>query len=184
MSTARTITKYKFAGFGGQGVLFIGKVLAQAGMLAKQQVTWIPAYGPEMRGGTANCSVIISSKKIGSPTVGKPNVAIVMNEASYLKFIDTVVPGGTLYVNSSLIPELPGRVDIRIVRVPVNEIAHEMGDEKVANIVMLGVMQAMIPAVPDDILEKVLLQLAGKKPALAEQNMRALKAGKEYAMNL
>jgi len=184
MSSAKTITKYKFAGFGGQGVLFIGKVLAQAGMIAKQQVTWIPAYGPEMRGGTANCSVIISNKKIGSPTVGKPDVAIVMNEASYLKFIDTVVPGGTLYVNSSLIPQLQGREDIRIVPVPVNEIAHEMGDEKVANIVMLGVMQAMIPAVPDDILENVLLELAGKKPALAELNMRALKAGKEYAMNL
>jgi len=184
MSSAKTITKYKFAGFGGQGVLFIGKVLAQAGMIAKQQVTWIPAYGPEMRGGTANYSVIISNKKIGSPTVGKPDVAIVMNEASYLKFIDTVVPGGTLYVNSSLIPQLQGREDIRIVRVPVNEIAHEMGDEKVANIVMLGVMQAMIPAVPDDILENVLLELAGKKPALAELNMRALKAGKEYAMNL
>ena len=184
MSSAKTITKYKFAGFGGQGVLFIGKVLAQAGMIAKQQVTWIPAYGPEMRGGTANCSVIISNKKIGSPTVGKPDVAIVMNEASYLKFIDTVVPGGTLYVNSSLIPELQGRADIRIVPVPVNEIAHEMGDEKVANIVMLGVMQAMIPAVPDDILENVLLELAGKKPALAELNMRALKAGKEYAVNL
>ena len=184
MSSVKTMTKYKFAGFGGQGVLFIGKVLAQAGMIAKQQVSWIPAYGPEMRGGTANCSVIISNKKIGSPTVGKPDIAIVMNEASYLKFIDTVVPGGTLYVNSSLILELPERADISIVRVPVKEIAHEMGDEKVANIVMLGVMQAMIPSVPDEILEKVLLELAGKKPALAKLNMRALKAGKEFAKNL
>ena len=182
MSSA--MTKYKFAGFGGQGVLFIGKVLAQAGMIGKQQVTWIPAYGPEMRGGTANCSVIISSKRIGSPTVGKPDIAIVMNEASYHKFIDNVVPGGTLYVNSSLVPELLGREDIRIVRVPVNEIAHEMGEEKVANIVMLGVMQAITPSVPDDILENVLMELAGKKPALAELNMRALKAGKEYAQNL
>ncbi|HZK53527.1 MAG TPA: 2-oxoacid:acceptor oxidoreductase family protein [Desulfosporosinus sp.] len=184
MSLTKTMTKYKFAGFGGQGVLFIGKVLAQAGMIAKYQVTWIPAYGPEMRGGTANCSIIISNKKIGSPTVGKPDIAIVMNEASYLKFVDTVVPGGTLYVNSSLIPELPGRADIRIVRVPVNEIAHEMGDEKVANIVMLGVMQAMIPFVPDDILEKVLMEFAGKKPALAQLNMRALKAGHEYGEKL
>ncbi len=182
MSSA--MTKYKFAGFGGQGVLFIGKVLAQAGMIGKQQVTWIPAYGPEMRGGTANCSVIISSKRIGSPTVGKPDIAIVMNEASYHKFIDSVVPGGTIYVNSSLVPELPGREDIRIVRVPVNEIAHEMGEEKVANIVMLGVMQAITPSVSDDILENVLMELAGKKPALAELNMRALKAGKEYAQNL
>jgi len=182
MSSA--MTKYKFAGFGGQGVLFIGKVMAQAGMIGKQQVTWIPAYGPEMRGGTANCSVIISSKRIGSPTVGKPDIAIVMNEASYHKFIDSVVPGGTLYVNSSLVPELPGREDIRIVRVPVNEIAHELGEEKVANIVMLGVMQAITPSVPDDTLENVLMKLAGKKPALAELNMRALNAGKEYAKTL
>ena len=184
MTSAISMTKYKFAGFGGQGVLFIGKVLAQAGMIGKKQVTWIPAYGPEMRGGTANCSVIISSKKIGSPTVGKPDIAIVMNEASYYKFIDSVVPGGTLYVNSSLIPELPGREDIRILRVPVNEIAHEMGEEKVANIVMLGVMQAITPSGPDDLQESVLMELAGKKPALAELNMRALNAGKEYAKNL
>jgi len=182
MSSA--MTKYKFAGFGGQGVLFIGKVLAQAGMIGQQKVTWFPAYGPEMRGGTANCSVIISSKRIGSPTVGKPDVAIVMNEASYHKFVDSVVPGGTLYINSSLIPELPGREDIRIVRVPVNKIAHEMGDEKVANIVMLGVMQTITPTGPDDLLESVLMKLAGKKPALAELNMRALNAGKEYAKNL
>lgn len=182
MSSA--MTKYKFAGFGGQGVLFIGKVMAQAGMLNKQQVTWIPAYGPEMRGGTANCSVIISSKRIGSPTVGKPDIALVMNEASYHKFIDSVVPGGTLYVNSSLVPVHPGREDIRIVRVPVNEIAHEMGEEKVANIVMLGVMQALTSSVPDDTLESVLMELAGKKPALADLNMRALSAGREYAKTL
>lgn len=178
------IIKYKFAGFGGQGVLFIGKVLAQAGMIGQQQVTWFPAYGPEMRGGTANCSVVISNKRIGSPTVGKPDIAVVMNEASYHKFVDSVVPGGTLYVNSSMIPELPGREDIRFVRVPVNEIAHELGEAKVANIVMLGVMQALTPGVADDILEKALLELAGKKPELAELNSRALNAGREYAKNL
>ena len=178
------MTKYKFAGFGGQGVLFIGKVMAQAGMLGKQQVTWFPAYGPEMRGGTANCSVIISTKRIGSPTVGKPDIALVMNEASYHKFVDSVVPGGTLYVNSSMVPELPVREDIRVVRVPVNEIAHEIGEEKVANIVMLGVMQAITPSLPDDVLEKALIELAGKKPELAALNARALNAGREFAKNL
>ncbi|EGW39671.1 2-oxoacid:acceptor oxidoreductase family protein [Desulfosporosinus sp. OT] len=178
------LTKYKFAGFGGQGVLFIGKVMAQAGMLSKQQVTWFPAYGPEMRGGTANCSVVISTKRIGSPTVGKPDIAIVMNEASYHKFVDSVVPGGTLYVNSSMVPELRSREDIRFVRVPVNEIAHEIGEAKVANIVMLGAMQAITPSVADDMLEKALMELAGKKPELAELNARALNAGKEFAKNL
>ncbi|MDQ7093501.1 2-oxoacid:acceptor oxidoreductase family protein [Desulfosporosinus sp. PR] len=181
MSSA--VSKYLFAGFGGQGVLFIGKVMAQAGMLAKRQVTWIPAYGPEMRGGTANCSVIISDKRIGSPTVGKPDIALVMNEASYHKFLASVVPGGTLYVNSSMVPELPGREDIRIVRVPVNDIAHEMGEAKVANIVMLGVIQVITPTVEDDILIKALMELAGKKPELAELNAKALKTGVEYAKN-
>lgn len=179
-----SIAKYIFAGFGGQGVLFIGKVMAQAGMIGKQQVTWIPAYGPEMRGGTANCSVIISNKRIGSPTVAKPDIALVMNAASYDKFNQSVVPGGTLYVNSSMVPELPGREDIRIVRVPVNDIAHEIGEAKVANIVMLGVIQAISPTVSDDVLEKALMELAGKKPELAELNIRALNAGKEYAKNL
>lgn len=174
-------TKYKFAGLGGQGVLVIGKVIAQAGMEAEKQVTWIPAYGPEMRGGTANCSVVISDRRIGSPMVDKPDVAIVMNEASYHKFIGSLVAGGTFYVNASLIPELPGRDDIRIVRVPVNEIAHELGEDKVANIVMLGVMQALTPTGPDDILENVLMELAGKKPELAELNIKALKAGQEFA---
>ena len=176
--------KYKFAGLGGQGVLMSGKIIAQAGMEADKQVTWIPAYGPEMRGGTANCSVVVSDKRIGSPMVGKPDVAVVMNEASYQKFIGSVVPGGTLYVNSSLIPELPGREDIRIVRVPVNEIAHELGSDKAANVVMLGAVQALTPTGDDDILENVLRGIAGDTPELAEMNIKALQAGKEFARNL
>ncbi len=178
------ITKYILAGFGGQGVLFVGKAIAQAGMQANKKVTWIPSYGPEMRGGTANCSVIISDKKIGSPTVAKPDVAVVMNTASYEKFLSRVIPGGTLYVNSSIIPELPAREDIRVVRVPVNEIAHELGNAKVANIVMLGVVQALTPSVADKVMDNALRELAGKKPALTELNGKALAAGKQYARNL
>lgn len=174
--------RYIFAGFGGQGVLFIGKVLAQAGMMAGRQVTWIPSYGPEMRGGTANCSVIISEKKIGSPTVGKPDIAIVMNEASYKKFLPAVRPGGTLYVNSSLVQTAEGRVDIRIVPVPANEIAHELGQDGVANIVMLGALQALTPAVSDEILLQTLGELAGKNPERLEMNQRALAAGREFAL--
>lgn len=176
--------RYILAGFGGQGVLFIGKVLAQAGVTAKKQVTWIPSYGPEMRGGTANCSVIISDKKIGSPTVAKADVCLCMNTASYEKFLSSVVAGGTLYVNSSIVPELFGREDIRVVRAPVNEIAHELGSDKVANIVMLGVMQELSPYVTNEDLEKALLELAGKKPALAEINMKALRAGREFSRSL
>lgn len=181
------MTKYIFAGFGGQGVLFIGKVLAQAGMIANQHVTWFPAYGPEMRGGTANCSVVISNKRIGAPTVGKPDIALVMNGASYLKFINSVITGGTLYVNSSMVQEtseFPVREDIKIVRVPVNDLAHEMGDEKVANIIMLGVIQTLTPSVEDDILNRALMELVGKKPEMAELNIRALNVGKEFANHL
>lgn len=174
--------KYILAGFGGQGVLFVGKVLAQAGMNANKQVSWIPSYGPEMRGGTANCSVFISDRKIGSPTVARPDVCLAMNKASYEKFINSVVPGGTMFVNSSIVPEMPGREDIRIVRGPVNDIAQQqIGNGKVANIVMLGLMQAVAPSVSDEELEKALLELAGKKPELAELNMKALRAGMDYA---
>ena len=179
-----SITKYIFAGFGGQGVLFAGKVTAQAGMLADRQVTWIPAYGPEMRGGTANCSVIISDKRIGSPTVAKPDIALVMNTASYHKFSGSVVSGGTLYVNSSIVPEFTAREDIRTVRVPVNDIAHQIGDTKVANIVMLGVIQALTPSVPDAVLAKALMELAGKRPELAELNLRAINMGMDFAKKL
>lgn len=177
---ASQMTKFVFAGFGGQGVLFIGKVTAQAAMLAQKHVTWIPSYGPEMRGGTANCSVIVSEKKIGSPTVTQPDIAVVMNMASYQKYLNLVAPGGILFANSSIIPELTGRDDIRIVRVPVNDIAHELGNDKVANIVMLGAMQALAPVIPEKAMDQALLELAGKKPELAELNTRALKTGKEY----
>lgn len=177
---ATQMTKFVFAGFGGQGVLFIGKVTAQAAMLAKKYVTWIPSYGPEMRGGTANCSVVVSEKKIGSPTVAQPDIAVVMNVASYEKYINLVVPGGTLFVNSSIIPELSGREDLRIVQIPVNEIAHQLGNDKVANIVMLGAMQELAPVIPEEAMDQALLELAGKKPELAELNAQALKAGKEY----
>lgn len=179
-----TTTRMILAGFGGQGVLFMGKVLAQAGMKAGKQVSWIPSYGPEMRGGTANCSVVISDKKIGSPTVGKPDIAVVMNTASFERFVDTVVPGGTLYVNSSIVIEnsqIPPREDIQIIRVPVNEIAHDLGNDQVANIVMLGTMQALTPVVCDDAFDEAMKELTGKKPELAELNARALKAGKEFA---
>ena len=164
--------------------MFMGKVLAQAGMLAGKQVTWIPSYGPEMRGGTANCSVVISDKKIGSPTVGKADIAVVMNTASYEKFLSTVQPGGILYINSSIVPELPGRDDIRIVRVPVNDIAHELGKDQVANIVMLGVMQKLSPVVPDEVFAQAMQELAGKKPEMAELNVRAVQAGRECAERL
>lgn len=184
---SNTMTRLILAGFGGQGVLFMGKVLAQAGMIAGKQVSWIPSYGPEMRGGTANCSVVISDKKIGSPTVAKPDIAVVMNTASFARFLNSVVPGGTLYVNSSIVIEdqqIPVREDIQIVRVPVNEMAHELGKDQVANIIMLGVMQELTPIVPKEMFDQAMNAIAGKKPELAELNARALRAGEEFAKQL
>ena len=180
----KSMTRLILAGYGGQGVLFMGKVLAQAGMTAGKHVSWIPSYGPEMRGGTANCSVVISDKKIGSPTVGKPDIAIVMNTASFERFVDTVIPGGTLYVNSSIVVEnqqIPSREDIQIIYVPVNEMAHDLGNDQVANIIMLGALQAITPVVSDDVFNKAMQELAGKKPGLAELNAQALKAGEDFA---
>jgi 2-oxoglutarate ferredoxin oxidoreductase subunit gamma len=153
-------------------------------MMDGKHVSWIPSYGPEMRGGTANCSVVISDKKIGSPTVGKPDIAVVMNTASYERFVDTVVPGGTLYVNSSIVVENPrnrSREDIQIIRVPVNEMAHELEKDQVANIIMLGAIQALTPVISDEVFQQAIKELAGKKPELAELNARALKAGQEFA---
>lgn len=184
---SRTMTRLILAGYGGQGVLFMGKVLAQAGMIAGRQVSWIPSYGPEMRGGTANCSVVISDKKIGSPTVGKPDIAVVMNTASFERFVDAVVPGGTLYVNSSIVvqnSQILTREDIQMIYIPVNEMAHDLGNDQVANIIMLGAMQAITPVVSDDAFKQAMRELAGKKPGLADLNSQALKAGEDFAQRL
>lgn len=176
--------RFIFAGFGGQGVLFMGKVTAQAGMEEGKQVTWIPAYGPEMRGGTANCSVIVADRKIGSPTVANPDVAVVMNLSSYHKFLNSVVPGGILYVNSSIIPDLPGRDDIHILRVPVNDLAHELGNDGAGNIVMLGAIQALTPHLTDAAIQTALKELGGKKPELAKTNEQALQAGYRFGKEM
>src|SRR5512146_1826228 len=116
------------AGFGGQGVLFVGLVLTHAGMNAGRNVAWFPSYGPEMRGGTANCTVIISEDEVGSPIVSRPSAAIVMNEPSLAKYAPRVKPGGTLVVNSSLVKSRSERTDIRIIEVPANAIAYELGN--------------------------------------------------------
>ena len=134
--------RYKVAGFGGQGVLLLGLVLAQAGMLARRQVSWIPSYGPEMRGGTANCSVTISDEEIGSPLIEHPTALVAMNGPSLEKFGDDVAPGGTIFYNSSMIDKAPTRGDVTSIPVPANEIADRLGNPRVANMVMLGAMLA------------------------------------------
>jgi len=172
-------TEIVMAGFGGQGVLLIGKLMAYAGMQAGHEVTWMPSYGPEMRGGTCNCTVVLSDKQIGSPLSKNPNVLIVLNLPSLDKFEDSVQPGGIIVVNTSLINRLPKRTDVTVVPVPANEIARELGNAKAANMVALGAFLGASGLVQ---LEKVLAVLAetfAARPKLVPLNQEALRRGYE-----
>ena len=154
-----------FAGFGGQGVLLMGQLLAYAAMIEDKQVSWLPSYGPEMRGGTANCSVIISDKQVASPIVEYPSALIVMNRPSLDKFENTIVSGGKLFINSSIIDRKATREDIDVFYVPCNDIALEMGDARVANVIMLGAYQAVTNSVSVESLMDALLHKLGERKA-------------------
>ena len=166
------------AGFGGQGVMAIGKSLAEAGMKEGKEVSWLPSYGPEMRGGTANCSVVISTDPIVSPIILEPTELIAMNLPSLLKFEPTVVPGGTIFVNSSIITEKVTRTDVKAVYVPCLDIANELGNSKVANMVMLGAyIQAMGNLGEETIKEMLVHMFTGPKAKLVDLNIEALRRG-------
>lgn len=166
------------AGFGGQGVMAIGKSLAEAGMKEGKEVSWLPSYGPEMRGGTANCSVVISNDPIVSPIILEPTELIAMNLPSLLKFEPTVVPGGTIFVNSSIITEKVSRTDVKAVYVPCLDIANELGNAKVANMVMLGAyIQAMGNLGVETIKEMLVHMFTGPKAKLVDLNIEALRRG-------
>ncbi len=169
-----------FAGFGGQGMLLIGNFLAYAGMIEGKQVSWLPSYGPEMRGGTANCSVVVSDKEIASPVITKATCVVAMNRPSLDKFEDMVCPGGILLINSSLIDVKAKRDDIKVYYVPANEIAEELGTSKVANMVILGAYLEISKCVKvESVLEALQHKLGAKKAHLLDVNRRALAAGAE-----
>jgi 2-oxoglutarate ferredoxin oxidoreductase subunit gamma len=128
------------AGFGGQGILFAGRLLAQSAMREGKQVTWYPSYGAEMRGGTANCTVIISGEMIGSPAIRRPDSLLIMNKSSMDKFVPLLKPDGLLVINTSLIKNVPGRSNISIIKIKATDIAKELGNTQAANIVMLGAL--------------------------------------------
>jgi 2-oxoglutarate ferredoxin oxidoreductase subunit gamma len=167
----------KISGFGGQGILFAGVALAEAGMREGLQVSWIPSYGPEMRGGTAHCHVKLSRHTIASPVINRPSTVIAFNEPSVEKFVGELLPGGLMMLNSSMVTTKPTRTDIRIVEVPVTDAAREVGNPKVANMVMLGAYLQVTGAVDD---ESVLSALAehGLRADLIELNRKALRAGR------
>ena len=143
------------AGFGGQGVMAMGKILVEAAMEEGKNVSWLPSYGPEMRGGTANCSVIVSDEPIGAPVVTEATAAIVMNRPSLDKFENDIIPGGALFINSSLIEKKATRDDIKVYYVPANEIASELGTDRVANIVMLEHISRYQVQHPDSIMNVI-----------------------------
>jgi len=141
-------TSIILSGFGGQGTLFAGQILAYAALDAGLHVTWIPSYGPEMRGGTANCTVFISDEEIGSPLVSYPDIVIAMNLPSVDKYETLVKPGGYLFINQSLVPREVERREIHAVYVPAQELAEELGNARIANMVMLGAMLALADVLP------------------------------------
>ncbi len=167
-----------FAGFGGQGVLLMGQLLAAAGMKEGKNTSWIPSYGPEMRGGTANCSVMLSDDEIDSPLVTRPTSLIVMNRPSLEKFEDSVVPGGSIFVNSSMIDIKVKRTDVNAYYVPCTEIATELGNPKVSNMIMLGAYIGKSHCVDiETVLEALLEKLGERKAKLIPLNREALKRG-------
>lgn len=174
--------QFVFAGFGGQGMLLIGKFLAMACMLDGKHVSWLPSYGPEMRGGTANCSVIVSDADVGSPMVDQADVIVAMNLPSLDKFESKVKPGGLLVINSSIIERKSVRDDITVVYCDANKIAEEVGNPKGANVAILGSMLEKCPIVSDEKMsEAIRIELGERKLRFLEGNMKALEAGKAAA---
>jgi 2-oxoglutarate ferredoxin oxidoreductase subunit gamma len=170
------------SGFGGQGVLFAGQLLAYAGLAEGRHVTWIPSYGPEMRGGTAHCTIIISEDEIGSPLVRNPSVAMVLNPPSMAKYEPEVKPGGVLIVDSTLIAQRSKRADINEIDLPAKDIATELGFPQTANVVMIGALIGATNVVKFETVEKVLDEHIGSRHRKAlEPNKRALRRGAEYA---
>lgn len=169
------------AGFGGQGVMSMGQLLTYAGMIEEKHVSWLPSYGPEMRGGTANCNVIISETPIGSPVItDNATTAIIMNLPSLTKFESDVVEGGMILVNSSLIDQKVSRTDVKAYYIPANEIAVEIGNGKAANMVMLGAyLQLVSPVAVESILEAFKKVFGENKAHLIPLNAEALKRGAE-----
>lgn len=170
----------RMSGFGGQGVISAGILLAQAGLLEGKNVSWFPAYGAEMRGGTANCSVVVADDEVSSPIVSRPDTAVVLNEPSLAKFEPMVKPGGLLIVNSSLVNTKPRRSDIKVALVPCNAIAQELGSIKIANMVALGALAGLTGAVSVESIAKALPKVFKRaKPEMLELNVKALRKGAE-----
>ena len=169
------------AGFGGQGVLFAGKFLAYKGMVEDKNISWLPSYGPEMRGGTANCSVVLSDMPVGSPIITAPDVLVAMNLPSLQKFVDTVVPGGKIFVDSTLIDAKVERTDVEVFYIPATQMAKDAGFSTLANMIIMGKVIKETQAVRfDNNLETLKSFIPAKKAKLIDINCQALQAGYDF----
>ncbi|MCL2538855.1 MAG: 2-oxoacid:acceptor oxidoreductase family protein [Oscillospiraceae bacterium] len=167
-----------FAGFGGQGVLFAGRVLANAGLCDGYEVSWLPSYGPETRGGTSNCSVVISERAIGSPLVTVSDVLVAMNTPSYDEFVCNVAPGGILIMDLSLIDRDSGRDDLDEYRIPATMHAESIGLEGLSNMILLGKLFGVLGMFDDDIIEEAVKRsVSSERLGLIKRNLAALKEG-------
>ena len=168
-----------FAGFGGQGILFAGKVMAYAGLFDGKELSWLPSYGPEMRGGTCNCSVCLSDQAIGSPLVVNPDVLVAMNLPSLDKFVDAVVPGGSIFLDSAIIDKKVERDDVNVYYVPATKLAEENGIKGLANIVLLGKMLKELEFATVESIEKSVRKcVPAKKAAMVDFNLKAIEIGR------
>jgi len=172
------------AGFGGQGILFAGKIIAYAGLIDGREISWLPSYGPEMRGGTANCSVCLSDEPIGSPLVTNPDVLIAMNLPSYERFVDQVVPGGIIIVDSTMVDVCTMRRDIEYYTVPASAMAEEYELQGLANVILVGKLLGATGFSTREVCEQAIEKsVSAKHLDLAEPNKRALKLGELYTDN-
>lgn len=165
------------AGFGGQGVLSLGQMLAYAAMYENMAATWLPSYGPEMRGGTANCSVVIDEKEVASPIIAVPDCLIAMNTPSLFKFQDKVRPGGLVIINSSLISDKCSRDDVKTYYVEANKIAHEVGNDKASNLVILGAYIKLSGVFPKQVMMDTIAKVFAAKPQFIHSNQACFEAG-------
>ena len=168
------------AGFGGQGILFSGKLLAYKALSEGKELSWLPSYGPEMRGGTASCSVTISDESVGSPIIDNPDVLIVMNLPSLDKYEKTVKKGGVIFVDSTLIGRKVERDDVKAFYIPATKMAQDMGTPNLANIVLLGKVLKEYPEIGMNGMEEALKKVVSKHPEMYERNLKAVEAGYNY----
>ena len=169
------------AGFGGQGILSMSKFIAMAGLEEGKNVSWLPSYGPEMRGGTANCNVIVAEEEVGSPIVNKATTIIVMNQPSLEKFEKFQVPGGVVILDKSLVPVMPEREDVEVYAIPATEMAYEMGNATFAGIILLGKLIEVTGVVSRESFEKALYKiLPPRKHSMIPDEMKALETGAKY----